>query len=170
MEQTQTAQTLETEFLSPETCVFFEAANGFLGAEINGEKHGRVILIRALPLTTPDDYISICDVSKKEIGMIKTMSAFTEDQQTLMKRELSMRYYCPTITQIIDIKEKMGHFYFDVKIGEHKKSITVKDISKSVRLVHSHVDLTDIDGNRYRILNLSEMPAKSRRMLEPYLY
>ena len=64
----------------------------------------------------------------------------------------------------------MGHFYFDVMIGEHKKSFTVKDLSKSVRQNGGHVDITDMDGNRYRIPALSEISPKSRRMIEPYLY
>lgn len=170
MEQYEEALSMQTQFVTPESCVFFEAANGFLGATINGDRYGRVILIRALPLSDPAQYISIADVSRKELAMIRSVSDFSKAQQKLIESELSLRYFCPTVTQIISIKEKMGHFYFDVRIGEKKKSFTVKDISKSVRLIDGHVDLTDMDGNRYRIRDLSEISPKSRRMLEPYLY
>lgn len=170
MNETIKTETLETEFVSPETCVFFEAANGFLGVTLNGTRYGRVILTRALPLSAPDSYISISDVDKNELGIIRSVADFSETQQTLIKNELSVRYYCPVLSGIESIKEKMGHFYFDVTIGGKKKSFTVRDISKSIRMNDKHVDITDMDGNRYRINDLSAIPKKSRRMLEPYIY
>ncbi len=64
----------------------------------------------------------------------------------------------------------MGHFYFDVKIGAVQKSFTVKDLSKNVRTHGENIDIIDIDGNRYRIEDLSAIAARARRKLEPYLY
>ena len=64
----------------------------------------------------------------------------------------------------------MGHFYFEVKIGEIKKSFTVKDLSKNVRTHNQNIDIIDIDGNRYRTEDLSAIAKRARRKLEPYLY
>ena len=161
---------LKTEFVSPEDCEFFETEYGFLGVTLRGKTYRRVILTRALPLTAPDEYLCISDVDKNEIGIIKNADDFSAEQQTLIRKELSLRYYCPLISEIIGIKEKMGHFYFDVKIGEQKKSFTVRDISKSVRQLDNGVSIIDMDANRYLIPDFSAIPAKSRRMLEPYLY
>lgn len=163
-------ETLRTEYVSPETCVFSKNANGFLAAAINGKNYKRVILTRTLPLTFPDDYICISDVDKNEVGIIEHTADFSEDQRKLINSELEQRYYCPVVTSIDSIKEKMGHFYFDVSIGDFKKSFTVRDISKSIRQHGDAIDLIDIDGNRFRIVDFASIPAKSRRKLEPYLY
>ncbi len=163
-------ETLKTEYVTPETCVFSKNENGFLAANINGKEYKRVILSRSLPLNFPNDYICISDVEKNEIGIVEHMADFSKQQQELMDYELSQRYYCPVISSIESIKEKMGHFYFDVKIGEFKKSFTVRDISKSIRQHGDAIDLIDIDGNRFRIIDFASIPAKSRRKLEPYLY
>ncbi len=168
--QTISPETLQTEYVSPAHCIFSLTEYGFLSAEINGEKYGRVILTEAMPLTMPDKYICISDIEKREIGIIEDISGFGEDQQKLIMSELSQRYYSPVITEIQAIKEKFGNFYFDVKIGEHKKNFTVKDISKNIRNHGEGFDLVDIDGNRYRITDFKKIPAKSRRKLEPYLY
>ena len=165
-----TPDTLKTEFLAPSECVFSQSSAGFLGAVIRGETHKRVILSRALPLSMPDGYICVSDVDKKELGMIEKLADFPEDQQALMRAELAMRYYCPVIDSIGSIKEKMGQFYFDVTIGGRKKTFTVKDISKNIRMNGAGIDITDIDSNRYRIPDLAAVPAKSRRKLEPYVY
>ena len=163
-------ESLKAEYVSPDNCVFSKNKNGFLAATVNNKDYSRVILTRALPLAMPDSYICISDVDKNEIGIIEHTSDFSAEQQALINDELSQRYYCPVITKIESIKEKMGHFYFDVMIGEFKKSFAVKDISKSIRQHGDAIDLVDIDGNRFRIIDFEAIPSKSRRKLEPYLY
>lgn len=161
---------LKTEYVSPETCIFALNENGFLSLLLNEVRYPRVILTRSLPVTRPDEYVCISDTEKKELGIIRQISDFSPEQRKLINDELSQRYFCPCITTIDTIKEKMGHFYFDVHIGEYKKSFTVKDISKNIRMHAGNVDLTDIDGNRYRITEFEKIPAKSRKKLEPYIY
>ena len=163
-------ETLCAEYVSPEKCVFSLNPNGFLAAEIDGKEFKRVILTRTLPLSLPDEYICISDIEKNEVGIIEKIADFSPEQQELINSELSQRYYCPVIDKIEIIKEKMGNFYFDVIIGGVKKSFAVKDITKSIRQHGNAIDVTDIDGNRYRIADFNSIEAKSRRKLEPYLY
>ena len=163
-------ETLRAEYVSPEKCVFSLNPNGFLAAEIDGKEFKRVILTRTLPLSLPDEYICISDIEKNEVGIIEKIADFSPEQQKLINSELSQRYYCPVIDNIETIKEKMGNFYFDVIIGGVKKSFAVKDITKSIRQHGNAIDVTDIDGNRYRIADFNSIEAKSRRKLEPYLY
>ena len=163
-------ESLNTEYLHPGECVFYESDAGFIGAEIKGKKYDRILLKRALPFAAPDDYICVSDIERNELGIIEHASAFSEAQRSLINRELSLRYFTPVISDITSIKEKMGHFYFDVKIGTVPKSFTVKDLSKNVRMHDNNIDITDIDGNRYRIEDLSAIATRARRKLELYLY
>lgn len=163
-------ESLKTEYVSPETCVFSLNKSGFLCAEIDGKQYGRVILTRCLPLNFPLDYICISDIEKNELGIIEHVAAFSAEQQEFIKSELEQRYYCPSVSKITAIKEKMGNFYFDVEIGSFKKSFTVKDVSKSIRSHGNSIYITDLDGNRYKIDNFDSIPPKSRRLLEPYMY
>lgn len=160
----------ESIYKSPETCVFRINKNGFLAAEIDGKDYPRVILSRALPMSAPQSFICISDVEKNEIGIIEDTTVFSDEQRKLIDSELEARYFCPVITEITSVKEKMGNLYVDALIGTYKKSFTVKDVTKSIREYNGHIDITDIDGNRYRIENLEAIKRKSRRMLEPYLY
>ncbi|MCQ2463338.1 MAG: DUF1854 domain-containing protein [Clostridia bacterium] len=157
-------------YKTPEDCVFKLNKNGFLAAVVDGKEHPRVMLSRALPLSAPGSYICISDVEKNEIGIIEDTAVFSAEQRRLIDAELEARYFCPVITEITSVKEKMGNLYVDALIGTFKKSFTVKDVTKSIRQYNGHIDITDIDGNRYRIENLEAIKRKSRRMLEPYLY
>lgn len=165
-----TPDSLRQEYLTPDKCVFSTGARGFLSAEIDGTQHGRVVLTCALPLTQNEDYICVSDVNGNELGILEHVADFPPAQQELIRQELSFRYYCPEITQINSVKEKMGHFFFEVTLGNVKKSFTVRDITKSVRRVLDFIDITDVDGNRYRIKNFDKIDRSSRRKLEPYIY
>ena len=165
-----TPDTLTTEYLTPGECEFYEYNGCFLGMRLKGEEHDRVILTRALPLSEPDDYVCVTDVDRKELGIIEHIADFPEDQQALLRRELDQRYFCPDISAITAIKEKMGHFYFDVKVGDYPMSFTIRDLAKNVRCTEGQVILTDVDGNRFLISDMDRIDKKSRRKLEPYLY
>lgn len=165
-----TPQTLKAEYVSPENCSFFANGEHFLGMKLDGKEYKRVILMRALPLNRPESYICITDVERNELGIIENISDFPAEQRELIKRELSMRYFCPEVTAITSVKEKMGHFYFDVLIGDYKRSFTIKDLSKNIRCSGNSVTLTDVDGNRFVIGDIRSISRKSRRKLEPYLY
>ena len=163
-------ETLKTSFITPEKCVFSRNDNGFTGAVINGKEHKRVLLKRALPFEAPDDYICVTDADSKELGIIEHLEAFNEEQREIIRHELTLRYFMPVISDILSIKEKMGHFYFDAVANGQKRTFTVKDLSKNVRMHGNNVDITDIDGNRYRITDLKAISPKSRRKLEPYIF
>ena len=160
----------ENIYKNAETCVFYKNANGFLAAKIDGTDYKRVMLSRALPLTQPDSYICVSDTDRNELAILEDISDFSAEQLSLIREELDARYFCPVLTAITSVKEKMGNLYVDALIGEYKKSFTVKDVTKSIREYNGHIEITDMDGNRYRINELQKISRKSRRMLEPYLY
>lgn len=157
--------------VDPKACLFSRNSNGFLGLEFNGTTYKRVQLSRSLPHSEPFRYICIADMEGNEIGIILNVEELNAKSAELVRSELESRYYCPEITEITSVKEKMGMFYFDVKIGSHKKLFTVKDVSKNIK---KHPDgtirLYDVDGNRFFIRNIERFDSKSRRKIEPYLY
>lgn len=162
---------LSLEFLNPQECRFFRNKNGFLIFSLNNEEKGRVKLSRSYPFSKPYEYICVSDIEDNEIGIIKDLEALDSDSVELAKKELATRYFCPTITEIKSIKEKMGHFYFETNIGDKAKNFTVKNITRNIRFAGEDTLLIfDMDGNRYIMPNFSKTDSKSQRLLEPYLY
>ncbi|HHX72614.1 MAG TPA: DUF1854 domain-containing protein [Clostridiales bacterium] len=162
---------LDIGLLDPSVLTFYINPRGFLALKKGEEDFKRVKLTRALPLTDPDAYIAVSDMSGKEIGILKSLLDLPEEQQKLLQNELSKTYYCPTITQVRSIREKLGYFYFDAKVDEVHRTFAVKDISRSIKQMDdSTVFIADVDGNRYIIRDFAAIHPASRRKLEPYLY
>ena len=164
-------QGLTTEFTPAADCRFYRNANGFLGLELRGEDHKRVQLSRALPFSAPEQYICVADMDNKEVAVLESLEAFDPWQKELLEAELGIRYFYPIVTQVKSIKEKMGSYYLDLAIGEYKKTIAIKDISKNLKqLGGGRIVLTDVDGNRFMIPDVYQIQKKSLQALEPYLY
>lgn len=162
---------LTIEFISPDTCKLFFNKNGFLVMELNGEMLGRVKLIKSYPYDFSDEYICVHNLEDDEIGIIKDLKELDGDSCEAAQKELEARYYCPTITSVKRIKEKMGHFYFETVVDGREKTFTVRDLTRNLRMTDGNSLLIfDVDGNRYIIPDCEKIERKSKRLLEPYLY
>lgn len=166
-----TTNKLSLEFLSPEKCNFSFNQNNFLIMTLEEESKGRVKLIRTYPYSLTDEYICVHDLEDNEIGIIKTLADLDNDSREACIKELESRYYCPTVTTVKSIKERMGHFYFETIIDGKEKKFTVRDITRNLRYASENTLLIfDMDGNRYVIPEFEKIEEKSKRLLEPYLY
>ncbi len=162
---------LSITFLEPKKCKFSFNQNGFLVLSVDGESAGRVKLIRSYPYSLTDEYICVHDLEDNEIGIIRDLKELDKDSLDSANKELQNRYYCPVITSVKNIKERMGHFYFDVVIDGKDKSFTVRDLTRNLRSTNeSTLLIFDVDGNRYIIPDQEKIEQKSKRLLEPYLY
>ena len=111
------------------------------------------------------------DLEDKEIGIIRDLNALDDQSKENARKELANRYYCPTVTTVKKVKERMGNFYFETVIDNNPKNFTVRDITKNLRFASENTLLIfDMDGNRYIIPDFDKIEEKSRRLLEPYLY
>ena len=157
--------------LVPEKCRLYINPNGFTAMEYDGREIKRVKLARSLPYSEPFGYVCVFDMEDNEIGIIKSVDELEEESAGVVRSALENRYYCPEVTQIVSIKEKLGYFYFDVRIGEHKKVFAVKDVSRNIKqLDENRIIIFDVDGNRYYISDIWSIDKSSRRKIEPYLY
>ncbi len=162
---------LSLTFLNPEECSFSFNANGFLTFILNGEEKGRVKLVRTYPYALKNEYICIHDLEDNELGIIRDLGNLDAKSRENAQKELENRYYCPTVTSVKSIKERMGHFYFETVIDGKDKNFTVRDITRNLRFASEGTLLIfDMDGNRYIIPDFESIEQKSRRLLEPYLY
>lgn len=162
---------LSISFLDAKSCEFSFNKNGFLVLSVNGEDKGRVKLIRSYPYSLTDEYICVHDIEDNEIGIVRDLKELSKDSLEAASKELHNRYYCPTITAVKSIKERMGHFYFETVIDGKDKSFTVRDLTRNLRFANGNTLLIfDVDGNRYIIPDHEKIEQKSRRLIEPYLY
>ena len=92
--------TMSINFLDPEKCRFYINPNGFTALKTEDKDYRRVRLLRTLPLHRPFEYISVSDMDKNEIGIIKNAADFPTESREIIEKDLAARYYCPQISEI----------------------------------------------------------------------
>ena len=167
---------LNIGFIDPDETEFYRTEGGFTGLRYKGADYRHVVFRRVMPVQLPLDYICVTDHENKEIGILKSISALREEQQAIVLRELDRRYYCPEITEIKSVKDKLGYVYMELKLHhkngtDYVKNCAVKDVNKNIRMLNENsLIIFDVDGNRYIVTSLSELDKKSIRRLEPYMF
>ncbi len=167
----QTEQNSELTYLTEKEIQFFLSEGGLLCAEMARTGfRGRVHLARAFPFETEEEYISVLDEEKTELGMLRRLADFSEETVTLLREEMTKKYFSPKIKKILKMTERFGAAYWDCETDMGVLQFTVKDPLRSIlRVGEDRAFVVDVDGCRYEIESLSGMDKKSHSKIELYL-
>ena len=127
--------------------------------------------MREFPFELPFSYISVLDPDGGELGIIRNTSDFPEEERRLVEEELRLRYYAPTVTKILRVRERYGFSYWTVLTADAGQlTFTLQDAYRSIfRIGEGSVTFSDVDGNRYEIPDLSALDRESRKRLDLYI-
>ena len=163
---------LSMNYITPGNAVFAPTAGGFASLRFEETDYPRVSFYRAFPFTRPDRYISVREPDEKarEIGIIADLSEWDDATRALIEKQLALRYFMPTITRILSIKEEYGYAYWSVVTDKGPCKFTISAGSGSVvHLSDTHVIVRDIDENRYDIPDLSRLTQKELKRVDLYV-
>lgn len=162
--------------LTSENATFTPSRGGFLSLTLKegGEEKAfeRVIVLRAFPLTAPDEFLSVRrpNDTQNEIGMIERLSDLSEESRALVEKELSRRYMIPKITRIHSFRRRGGLLRLTVECDLGKRTLTMRDEATSVRIVEGgRVLLCETNGCLYEIENPKKLDKASYRRIEVFL-
>ena len=131
---------------------------------------GRVYFHRAFPFELPDQFVSVQDKEGKEYGIIKDLADLEAESIENVKIALARKYFTPIITKIHSLKERFGYSYWTVDTDKGKMNFTLQDTFRSIaRVSEVRLVITDIDGNRYYILDAEALDPASYKKIELYL-
>ena len=166
--------------LTPTNAHFFRSPGGLVSLTITNpdgsvETFERIMLIRAFPITNPDDYISVREPGNgggrgDEIGLIETIHLFDTKTVSLLNEELDRRYFIPEITKIYSMKEKYGYHYTEAQTSAGRVKFVLNNPSNNIRtLEDGRILITDTDGNCFCLPNPKKLDKQSYRIIEIYL-
>ena len=96
--------TMSINFLDPEKCRFYINPNGFTALKIEDKDYRRVRLLRTLPLHRPFEYISVSDMDKNEIGIIKNAADFPPESREIIEKDLDVYIIAVNIMKMNNIR------------------------------------------------------------------
>lgn len=173
----QSKDLLELRYIDGTNAVFKRTEGGFASLDYTDKEgkvqhYDRIGVYRTFPMTNPDIFISIREADEKarEIGVVKDLKDLTEEQAKILYEQLDLRYFIPKIERILDVKNENGYAYFDVitDFGQCKFTIHMSG-GGVVNLSDVRVMITDIDGNRFEVVDTTKLSAGELKKLDLFL-
>ena len=142
------------------------APDDTLRAVLQGDKCGRnVQVLRAFPLSSPDENIVLRDGAGKELGVIEKLKDVDETRRALLQRALDKQYFLPRILKINSLYERFGSAIWDVETDRGPVTINSKSIIDSLSEIgKGRYLLRDTEENRYEIREVEKMDEFSRQL------
>ena len=111
------------------------------------------------------------DEKAKEIGVIKDFRKdITKESRQMLEEQLRLRYFTPVIEKIINIKDEYGFAYFDVLTDHGACRFTIHmGGGSAVNLSDTRLMITDLDGNRFEIPDVTRLSTPELKKLDLFL-
>lgn len=130
------------------------------------ERHGPVRALRCLPLTKPDQFISLQDDEGTEIGVIADLETLEGESRKAILEELDFYYLKPRVLRIHKVENKNGIITWDLETDLGPRKVHVRDRQNIRPLGNGRTILTDIHNAKFEVPAPDELDPKSRQWLE----
>lgn len=122
------------------------------------------------PLTRPGKYLALLNGKGEEITTIADPDALDSSSKEAVLEELHRRYLTATVHKITHAKTEFGAGYWHVITDRGERDFVTQSLQENAHwLSPTHLMLLDVDGNRFEILNVEDLDARSRVFLEAML-
>ncbi|MHB1425322.1 MAG: cyanophycin metabolism-associated DUF1854 family protein [Gemmataceae bacterium] len=137
--------------------------------DADGRQHVGVELVRAFPLSDPRHGIAICDAKGRELVWLADLDALPPPLARQIEDELAKREFVPIIRRIMKVSAPVEPSEWEVETDRGRTSFLLNNEDDVHELDAHRALITDAHGIRYLILDIAQLDANSRRLLERYL-
>ena len=163
-------------WLEPGWATFRAGAHESLDLELaNGTVHHGIAAVRCFPATQAENFISLAvsdqDGKEKEVGIVRTLTAWPADVQRLLRTALDRRYLHRRITAIHRITMQHGCLDLAVETEQGPAEFTMRWSQAYVQNFGEHGKvLLDLEDNCYLIANTNALIPSQRELLQRFIY
>ncbi len=125
---------------------------------------------RAFPLSEPERFLSIRNEKNDEIGLVAEPAQLDRASRAIVMDELRRRYVVPVVRRVIWIRERFEILECQVETDRGTCHFSIRNLRENMLRPQPHrYILTDVDGNRFDIPDLRELPLASQAQLLAHL-
>jgi hypothetical protein len=157
----------ELRLLDPKKTQLRQDSFGRLNLEVGiEERYGPVKVVRCLPLTQPDRFLSVQDDEGNEIGILGDLRELDSESRKLVEAELELYYLKAQVRAIRKVESRNGIITWDLETDLGPRTVHVRDRQHIRPLKDGRIILTDIHEAKYEIPPMETLDERSRFWLE----
>lgn len=136
----------------------------------DGTVHSGVLPVRAFPLAAPEEGLSLVGADGHELLWLDRLDDLPEPARTLVRGELAVREFVPTISKIIKVSSFSTPSTWDVETDRGTTTLVLK-AEEDIRRLRGRTALliASASGVQYAIADSTALDRASRRLLERFL-
>jgi hypothetical protein len=133
--------------------------------DAGGARHLDVDVVRAFPVSATTGPVSIVSRDGDELAWIDALGDLDPAMRDLLEKELAQREFLPVIQRIEAVSDGEPTEW-SVITDRGPRRFTVAHADDIAHAADGSAFITDSVGVRYRIVNVSRLDARSRRLLD----
>lgn len=135
----------------------------------DGQLHHGVSPVRAFPIQSPDQGISLVLHDGKEVAWIDDIADLPPAIRVLLQEELDGREFMPEILHIADVSSYATPCTWFVKTDRGDTEFVLKDEGDIRRIGDASLLVADSHGIHFLVRNMFTIDKHSRRILDRFL-
>ena len=135
----------------------------------DGVVHEGVAPVRAFPIQSPSQGISMVLSDGKEVGWIDDLAALPAQIRELVQVELDGREFMPEISSIVDVSSFATPCTWTVKTDRGDTAFTLKGEEDIRRIGETSLLIADNHGIHFLIRDMYTIDKHSRKILDRFL-
>lgn len=135
----------------------------------DGQQHEGVVPVRAFPIQTPQQAISLVLGDGKEVAWIDDLTHLPMDMRNLIQDELDGREFMPEIAHISSVSSYATPCTWHVKTDRGDTEFTLKGEEDIRRIGDASLLISDNHGIHFLIRDMFGIDKHSRRILDRFL-
>jgi hypothetical protein len=135
----------------------------------DGHVHVGVLPVRAFPIQSPDDGISLVQVDGHEVIWIDALAGLPAKEQALVREELQSREFMPEIQRIARVSSFSTPCTWHVSTDRGDTQFVLRGSEDIRRVGQGALLVTDSHGIQFLIRDQARLDKEGRRILDRFM-
>ncbi len=135
-----------------------------------GERFEGVVPVRAFPIQSPDDGISLVNTDGKEVAWVDLLAEVPQPAQDLIRAELTTREFMPVIARIVSVTSYSTPCTWAVETDRGATEFVLRGDEDIRRIGKGHgLLIADAHGIQYLVRDQFALDTHSKKILDRFL-
>lgn len=146
-----------------------DALGRWVWTDAQGQRHEQVVVVRAYPVTAPDQGAGVMDAEGHELAWFDRLSEVEAVLQSRLREAMAEREFLPEILQLKAVSSLVTPSTWTVETDRGSTRFMLKGEEDIRRLTGRVLLVNDAEGVQYLIRDLAAMDRHSRKLLDRFL-
>ena len=137
--------------------------------DAQGQRHEQVVVVRAYPVTAPEQGVGIMDAEGHELAWFDWIDRVPQPLQGLLRQAISEREFLPEIQRLSAVSSLVTPSVWTVQTDRGEARFMLKGEEDIRRLTGKTLIVSDADGVQYLIRDPLVLDKHSRKLLDRFL-